>query len=81
MSSITDVSSLISELKALKDNVAIDEAQRQELCAALQEASLAIESPLEAVDRVGFSVGHLLLLVSLTQCLVGTTSCSCPGGH
>ena len=54
--SASDVSSLISELKALKDNVVIDEAQRQELCAALQEASLAVESPLEAVNRIGFSV-------------------------
>jgi demethylsterigmatocystin 6-O-methyltransferase len=52
----SDVSKLISELEALKHNVSIDEAQRQALCATLQEASLAVESPLETINRIIFSV-------------------------
>jgi len=52
-----DVSTLISGLKALKKSASIDEVQRQELYAVLQEASLAVESPLETGNRIGFSVG------------------------
>jgi demethylsterigmatocystin 6-O-methyltransferase len=52
----SDVLKLIPELKALKHNASIDEVQRHELCAALQEASLAVESPLETINRIIFSV-------------------------
>jgi hypothetical protein len=75
-----DVSTLIAELKALQENTSIDEAQRQELCAALQEASLAVESPLETVNRIGFSVGDLRL-ITVAECIVDSQSWSRSGGH
>lgn len=51
----TDVSRLIAELKALKSDTSIDEAQRKELYATLKETSLAIETPLESVNRISFA--------------------------
>jgi hypothetical protein len=51
-----DVSKLISELRSLKDATFTDEAQRKELYAILKEASLAIEAPLESVNRISFAV-------------------------
>jgi len=51
-----DFSRLIAELKALKNDNLKDEEQRRELYASLKEASLAIETPLETVNRIVFAV-------------------------
>jgi len=55
-SSKADISKPISEQKTLKNNTSMDEARRQELAATLTEASLAVESPLETVNRIAFSI-------------------------
>ena len=60
--SLTDpqVSGLIDQLEALKSTVPKDEASRYKVSVALRELSLAIETPLDTVRRLAFSVNEPL---------------------
>ena len=60
--SLTDqkVSGFIDQLETLKSSIPKDEATRYKLSAALRELSLAIETPLDTVRRLAFSVNRPL---------------------
>ena len=50
------VPGLIDQLEALRTSIPQDEALRYQLSVALQKLSLAIETPLDTVRRIAFSV-------------------------
>ena len=51
-----DVLDVIEKIRGLKYNVPEDEALRRQLRDAVQELSLVLETPLETVRRISFSV-------------------------
>lgn len=50
--------SLIHEVRALKDRIPEDATVRRQLSDAIHELSLALETPLETVRRISFSVNE-----------------------
>ena len=51
-----DVVSLFDEVRALKNRIPEDVTVRRQLSNAIHELSLALETPLETVRRISFSV-------------------------
>ena len=56
-----DVLDVIDKIRGLKQKVPEDEALRHELREAIQELSLVLETPLETVRRIYFSVTDSLV--------------------
>jgi hypothetical protein len=52
----TDFSGLIQELEQVGKNPPRDEAQRRNVAAALRRAYAALETPLDIVHRIAYSV-------------------------
>jgi DNA-directed RNA polymerase specialized sigma54-like protein len=60
MDSTLDVSSLIAQLKALKNHIPDDESKRKSLMEAARELVTALEAPGDTIQRIGYCVGHSL---------------------
>lgn len=54
-----DYSSLVTQLQNLSQKPPEDAVSRRHISAAVKEATLALETPLETVRRIAFAVSHV----------------------
>jgi len=81
--SSTDYSGLIQELEQVGKHPPRDETQRRDVAAALRKAYASLETPLDIVHRIAYSVSlsNRMHFITYTDKYVATSTCGRQNRH